>query len=277
MTLSWKKSPKVMLLLVFILVYGFSIVIFFVTSRYRLPVVPIMIIFASFALVYLFENISKRTILWKSVSILVFAICLVDIDIFHFRPGPQELAASEAESWYYLGRAEGDKARSEKCGGTKIEAYKKAIMTMQKSIAIDSSFSYPLTFIGIYKIEIAKNLVRTLEADTTISKKKKISIVDDALQNLDNAEKIFQLAHHVEPQFTSPLYNLCLALYFSNILDFTFHGEHNEAVKMNIIKRCDEIEIITDKLLQRKNLYKHKKYNELRRKARMQKKAVLGT
>ncbi|NOY57648.1 MAG: hypothetical protein GXO75_01770 [Calditrichaeota bacterium] len=208
--------------------------------------------------------------------ILAFAVCLVNVDIFHFRPGPKELMASEAESWYYIGRAEGDRAKNEKGYQSQIKAYKKAITTMQKSVAIDSVFSSPLTFMGIYKIKIAKNLMRNFEADTTSFIKSEISIANEAMQNLGDAKKLLELAHHIAPQFASPLYNLCLTLYFRNIIEFTFYGEHNKAVKMNIAKRCDEINRITDELLQSKQFEKYKDYYRIKRKARLQQQVVSG-
>ena len=156
MYLARRKSPKIMLLLLFILIYGFSVVMFFVTSRYRLPVVPIMIIFASYAILQLLENIKKRMIPWKSLLVLTIAICFVNVDFFQLRPGPKEILASKAESCYYIGRALGDDASEKRSYETQINSYKNAIATMEKSVALDTNFAYPVTFIGIYKIKIAK-------------------------------------------------------------------------------------------------------------------------
>ena len=141
MWLAKKISPKNLLLLLFILAYGFSVVIFFVTSRYRLPVVPIMIIFASSAIWQLLENFKKRIIPWKSLLILAFVICFVNIDISQLRPTPKKVLSSEAESWYYIGRALGEQASDKNRVDEQILSYNKAIKIMQKSAAIDTTFA----------------------------------------------------------------------------------------------------------------------------------------
>ena len=275
MYLARRRSPKILLLLLFILAYGFSVVIFFVTSRYRLPVVPIMIIFASFAILQLIKNINKREIPWISILVLTIAVIFVNVDIFKLRPGPNKLLASEAESWYFVGRALGNQASAESSYETQMVSYNKAIEIMQKSAAFDSSFAYPHTFIGIYKIQIAKNLMTAFETDAHLTKDR-ISIVNNALRNLDQAEEHFRLARHINFKLTSPLYNLCLALYYRNIIEYNFSDNQCKVVDKNIIRRCDEIDNITDILLQSKQFKKYEKYYRIKKKARLQKEAVIN-
>ncbi|KPL19005.1 MAG: hypothetical protein AMJ92_05430 [candidate division Zixibacteria bacterium SM23_81] len=57
MLLAWRrKERKGQLLTVFVFSYMASVVLFFVNARYRLPVIPFLLPFAAYGLVYLFRN-----------------------------------------------------------------------------------------------------------------------------------------------------------------------------------------------------------------------------
>jgi tetratricopeptide (TPR) repeat protein len=57
-----KDFKKYLLLYLFILSYSASIIIFFICSRYRMPVIPFLIIFSSFSLWWLFQKIRDKRI-----------------------------------------------------------------------------------------------------------------------------------------------------------------------------------------------------------------------
>jgi len=60
MVLSSKKWKNTLLPILFVFSYMLTVVMFFVTARFRLPVIPFLIIFSSFALVWLWEKLSTR-------------------------------------------------------------------------------------------------------------------------------------------------------------------------------------------------------------------------
>jgi tetratricopeptide (TPR) repeat protein len=61
LALSWRICNQALSLLrLYVLSYTGSVLLFFVTARYRLPVVPILLIFAALALTSLYRNISLR-------------------------------------------------------------------------------------------------------------------------------------------------------------------------------------------------------------------------
>ncbi|MEW6618086.1 MAG: glycosyltransferase family 39 protein [bacterium] len=74
----WLK--KGLLLYFFIFAYSFSVVIIMVNGRYRLPVVPFLIIFAGVLFIYLYEKFKKRRFisLFFSFWILIFSILFVN-------------------------------------------------------------------------------------------------------------------------------------------------------------------------------------------------------
>ncbi|HVP37206.1 MAG TPA: tetratricopeptide repeat protein [Terriglobales bacterium] len=77
--LSLKSWRKYFLVLSFVLSYSFSVILFFVNSRFRLPVLPFLIILSSFALVellgFLKMNSFKKLFLCLALLILFFFLC----------------------------------------------------------------------------------------------------------------------------------------------------------------------------------------------------------
>ncbi|MCK4386104.1 MAG: tetratricopeptide repeat protein [candidate division Zixibacteria bacterium] len=77
----WKKY---FLIYAFILSYMFSVILFFVTSRFRLPVIPLLIIFASFSLYWLVEKIRNKQTrpFFVSLTILIPLFLMVNSNLF---------------------------------------------------------------------------------------------------------------------------------------------------------------------------------------------------
>jgi tetratricopeptide (TPR) repeat protein len=59
MALAWRESRRVRLLVLFVLVYVASFVLFFVADRYRLPVVPALLLFGAYALTWVWERVRR--------------------------------------------------------------------------------------------------------------------------------------------------------------------------------------------------------------------------
>ena len=67
LALSWKRRSRIFLIYFFIGAYIFSIVLYFVNSRYRLPLVPFLLIFAAYSFYWWWGKI--RSGRWISISI----------------------------------------------------------------------------------------------------------------------------------------------------------------------------------------------------------------
>jgi len=100
-TLAFKKSPQfedrsaARFLAIFIMWYGATVALFFVTSRYRLPVIPAALCFAAYAAVWLKDNISNRQ--WNSIGwsagLLITATIFCNMPAFRvdlYAPGENE-------------------------------------------------------------------------------------------------------------------------------------------------------------------------------------------
>ena len=75
-----KDFRRYLLLYLFILSYSASVIVFFVCARYRVPVIPFLIMFSSFSLWWLFEKIKERKILPLAISLGVLAILLATLN-----------------------------------------------------------------------------------------------------------------------------------------------------------------------------------------------------
>ena len=71
----WRRSDAdaATISALFLLVYMFSVVLFFVTSRYRLPTVPFALLLASFGLSEILRSRRRKIILWPLFAVLILA------------------------------------------------------------------------------------------------------------------------------------------------------------------------------------------------------------
>jgi tetratricopeptide (TPR) repeat protein len=92
-----KDFRKYLLLYLFILSYSASIIIFFICSRYRMPVIPFLIMFSSFSLWWFFQKI-------KSKKIVPIVICLAILMILStaFNTKMENLLGDQSPSDHYV-------------------------------------------------------------------------------------------------------------------------------------------------------------------------------
>ncbi len=69
LALSWKRRARIFLIYFFIGGYIFSIVLYFINSRYRLPLVPFLLIFAAYSFYWWWEKIKAGR--WISIAISI--------------------------------------------------------------------------------------------------------------------------------------------------------------------------------------------------------------
>jgi tetratricopeptide (TPR) repeat protein len=75
-----KELRKYLLLYLFILSYSASIIIFFVCSRYRMPVIPFLIMFSSFFIWWLFQKIKNGKIISLVIPLIILTILLFTLN-----------------------------------------------------------------------------------------------------------------------------------------------------------------------------------------------------
>lgn len=101
--LLWSRRRDFVLLYAFTLGYMASVVLFFVNARFRLPVAPVLIVFAAYGVCHFFDAIrSGSSDLLKLSTLLVLCVAVVDYDYLKFR-GVR--AYDEQVTHYILGNA----------------------------------------------------------------------------------------------------------------------------------------------------------------------------
>jgi tetratricopeptide (TPR) repeat protein len=83
--LQWRRRRELSLLYLFILIYMAGVVAFFVNARFRLPIVPYLVIFAAYAILYLITVFKQKDFrLIKAIAILAGAVIIVNEDYLTF-------------------------------------------------------------------------------------------------------------------------------------------------------------------------------------------------
>ncbi|MGB7062374.1 MAG: tetratricopeptide repeat protein [Candidatus Zixiibacteriota bacterium] len=83
------RRKRILLPVLFILCYMATVVAFFVPARFRLPVIPLLLIFSGFSLVWLFERLREKKIAFLGTFLLIlipFAL-LTNSNAYHLRVG----------------------------------------------------------------------------------------------------------------------------------------------------------------------------------------------
>lgn len=78
--ISLKEWRRYLLLYLFILSYSASVIIFFVCGRYRIPVIPFLIMFASFFIWWVFQKIKNKKILPAVIFLAILIILLITVN-----------------------------------------------------------------------------------------------------------------------------------------------------------------------------------------------------
>jgi 4-amino-4-deoxy-L-arabinose transferase-like glycosyltransferase/lipoprotein NlpI len=88
----WRK--KISLPILFVFAYMVTVVVFFVPARFRLPVIPFLIVFSGFSLVWLYDRLRRKEFSSLKLFILIvvpFAV-LTNTNAYHYRVGGLSLA-----------------------------------------------------------------------------------------------------------------------------------------------------------------------------------------
>lgn len=79
LALAWRRCPTSRILVLFVIIYMISVVLFFVNARYRMPVVPVLLLFAAYAVVTLAERVRAMDLgqtLGLAIPVLLFALAV---------------------------------------------------------------------------------------------------------------------------------------------------------------------------------------------------------
>jgi 4-amino-4-deoxy-L-arabinose transferase-like glycosyltransferase len=119
--LLWPRRRELSLLYLFVLAYTLAIVAFFVNDRFRVPVVPVLAVFAGYAIVHLCGAVrGNKPALWKALPVLAVCAAAVNADLLRFAENKID---EDALSHYTLGNAYLSRGDTEKA----IAEYEEAL------------------------------------------------------------------------------------------------------------------------------------------------------
>ena len=99
----WRRRKDLSMMYLFVLLYSVGVIAFFVNARFRLPVVPVLIIFAAYAVFYVSIIYKQRSFeLLRAIFVLALAIGVVNHDFLNFN---ENKTHADAISHYTLGNA----------------------------------------------------------------------------------------------------------------------------------------------------------------------------
>jgi len=195
-----------MTFMLFLVLYSLSIILVFVSSRYRAPVIPALAVLASGGILHLLDVIREKK--WK--TLVLFSIGSFIIILFSSIPGPfcEEKVNFEAEMYYALAHRANEKGNAEEA----INYYTRALAI---NPALDDAHN-----------NLGAALVQTGSLDNAISLfehiLKKNPDREDVHNNFgmalvkkeqyDAAILHYQKALALNPHFTEAYYNLANAL-----------------------------------------------------------------
>jgi 4-amino-4-deoxy-L-arabinose transferase-like glycosyltransferase/Tfp pilus assembly protein PilF len=104
------RREGVTLPVLFVLSYGLGVILFFVTARYRIPVMPLLLLFAAHGLFYLIDQIREGGIKRAGFG---FAVCLLFALLANWRVGGMDMEG-DAAIHYNLGNGLAEEGKRER-------------------------------------------------------------------------------------------------------------------------------------------------------------------
>ncbi len=208
----------------FVLSYTTSVIIFFISARYRLPIVPFLIICATYAIfqfVNLFINKKRRALMLFSI-ILIFLYIGINIKSRHFQP------VFRTTDYNNLGVAYYNRGQ-----------YEKAIEEFNKIILIDSNhvqahFNLGLVYFQLGRFNDAvQNFQKTISLDSTFYfAYNNLGFLYFKQKQYDKAITLYQQAIDIHSEFDRAHYNLGNIYHEMGMMDQAI-DEYQKAINSN--------------------------------------------
>jgi tetratricopeptide (TPR) repeat protein len=223
MAMGWRDSKKLFLAYSFVISYTASVVVFFVTSRYRMPVIPILLLFSAFAVWKMWRLLLEGK--WRFLCLWLAGLVVLLLLANSHLLGPK--SSPDVQNYYTLGTVYGRKGDVEKA----IDCYRTAIrldstfadphnnlgnlyarmgdrdgarQQYEKAIALDPHFSKPYfnlantyyadgefeTAAQLYEQAIQYDSLYTEAAYSAALAYRRLARIDDAVRVLEHVERV---------------------------------------------------------------------------------------
>ncbi len=234
---AYKKKKDILLALLFAIPYSLSFIIFFVCARYRLAIIPFLIMLTTFAIVSIFDEVKEknRKNIIPAALIFISSFIIFNANIFRLRsanPGLNNLTLAAVEhekgnyqkAISYLEKALHYTPNSPEALNLLGSSYKKlgrierALFYFQEAIKNDPKqaeayFNIGNIYAGTGKYEEAKKFyLKAIEVDPYLARAyNNLGNIYFSHDDFKTALSYYKKASRLEPHYTSPLYHAGLA------------------------------------------------------------------
>lgn len=222
LSLRYERNNSLTILLYFlILSYSFSVILFFITSRLRLPIVPIMIIFSAYSIHHLFFRIRKVNIKWGAAFFLILIISYIVSNI-------KVVSYSYANTYHRIALYYEQEGQ-----------IKEAILQYNKAIELDQNNSAIYTGLGnlYYKNYEYDRAIEVLKKAIKIDRNNEkahhyLGLVYSSKKIYDKAMMEIKKAIEINPSNAISHYNLGIIYDLKNLFDLAI-DEYKKAIELD--------------------------------------------
>jgi tetratricopeptide (TPR) repeat protein len=196
----WRRRRELILLYIFIIGYIPTVILFLVTARHRLPVIPFLLLFAAAGILALIEFIRKKN--WSKLAAYALAVVIIIIAVnrTYFEIGFQNISQIHFNQGLTYER-QGDLAKAE-------QEYIKALETNPLSPTILNNLGHVRYRLKKYD-EAIENFRQAINSDRTFARAyNNAGLVFEARREYDVAERFYKQAIAVNPELYTTYINL---------------------------------------------------------------------
>ena len=210
--LAWRKRRSARLLFLYMLTFSVVIISFFVVARYRLPMVPALMVFAAFAITWLVTAGVGGQYKKLAMACVGIVLLMAAVNINFYRVSP---VSGFAQSYYRLGIIHGLKGRPEEA----LASYLQALELDPEIVPARVSAAALLSRAGRYA-EAKGELMIAVGLDSTYEKAYyNLGLVYSEEARMDSALMMMERALDLKPDYILARVGLAAVLYEMGNLD----------------------------------------------------------
>jgi len=201
--ISFRERRKIFLPFIFVISYMITVVLFFVTARFRLPVIPFVIIFSSFAVYWVIQQLIRRKSKSLVMFLVIFAPFLILTNTNIYRLSTENFASS----YFSLGNVFLKKGDLKKA----LEEYDKALEKGSYPVRVHLNRGIIFFRLGDYE-KAEQEFSRELEVDPDDERAyNNLSVLYRLQEKYDRAIENAQRSIQIKPYYPEAYINLTLA------------------------------------------------------------------
>ncbi len=200
-------AKKCKIIHLFLLLYALSIVVFFVTARYRMPLVPFMLIFAAYAIFWFVQRFKERK--WNLVIPAIISIIFVTIFVHtdFFGTHADTVNKSDIHATY------GHKYFESRDYDLAISEYKKALKYDNENVKTFNSLGVTYIVLGQHD-KARKIFFESLKKQENADAYFKLGLINFEEERMDSAQMYFADALMIDSTNSEIYYYYGMSLLF---------------------------------------------------------------